>query len=202
MSLESLQAAITNFELFWSEHANDYRNQAAKIAETVALKFRGNQDPSAWQEKCAKIANGITATVNQHTLTISIPSIAVTERMVITRQILRRWVEAGERGQEGAKRITADDREILAKGEEGMKQLLARLGNAYYGGKMDDNYVRLRQAINQWAGETNGGTTSPVKSIPPQILNAIKHQWDEWFSAIIPPDLKQWMTKQAKQHLI
>lgn len=196
MLLHALQESITNFSLFWTEHEKEYLAQAAKIAETVARSLRGTREEKAWQETCAAIANGVTTTVKDAALIITLPSLTANASVTITRGVLRAWVEAGERNEEGAKRITADDRALLAKGDLGMKQLLSRLGNAYYSNSFD--YGDLRKAINQWASETSGGTTAPVKGIPPEVVHAIKAQWDEWFGIIVRSDLKEWIGKQVR----
>lgn len=201
MSLRKLESQITDFRQFWMDHQHEYRNVAAKIALKIAQVYPNQgDDPSQWRDKCQAFSRGIEVQVVDHQLILSMPLLtAGTSNVVITRDVLRRWVEAGERGEDGAKRITAADQELLNKGESGMKQLLFRLSNAFYSNNVD--YNSLRRHITKWARETNGGTSERVKEMPEDLLISIKAEWNLWFSVIVPKDLKFWMNQRVRRYL-
>ena len=194
---------ITDTMAFWTSHQEDYLAQARKIALVTARTLRPLEgDPQRWEERVMMIVRGITASVTPELFTLHLPSLGKKQQgmVVVTRALLREWVEAGQRGEQGAKRITPDDAALLAKGDAGMKKLLSRLGNACYSHSMD--YNRLRTAINEWAGnEASGGGegTAAVTSkggIPTAIITAIHQAWHMWFRSIIPMDHAQWLKKE------
>lgn len=99
------------------------------------------------------------------------------------------WIKAGERGDPGGKRITAQDREkIAAKGYDAVATVVMR---AYYSRKSVSSYPRLRKAIQVYLTGAGEAAADP-------LLDQIAAAWEAHFEPRLARDRSKAVERDCK----
>lgn len=108
------------------------------------------------------------------------------DSQVMTFDDIKDWIRAGQKGEPGAKRITAEDEKFMADaggGEAGINAVASIVMKAYYSSTPKPNYTRLRAAIQRYMLGNRATQSSP-------LLDAVAKAWREHFAVVIRRDLK------------
>ena len=180
---------------FFAARQPDYLATAASIARRVLMAAMPPEaNPADWKRKTEVVVARITADLmlsgGIH-LAISNPpdpdgalSAEKSERPTsqkITHAQVVEWIKAGERGDPGGKRITAEDRASIAKhGYDAKATIVMR---AYYSRQSVAAYSRLRKAIQRYFSGAGELADDP-------LLDAVAAAWEAHFETRLHRDRK------------
>jgi len=200
-ALEKKLSAPVEFHAAKSE---SYHRTATAIARRVLMGARPPEhNADSWSHKVDKTLDRISLDLmlgGGTTLSISSPpessgSLDPKESRPPTQQVNHKdiveWIRSGVAGEEGGKRITAEDRKILDDPKQGENALATIVMRAYYSRHNPPNYTRLRRVIQRYlTGE---------ESASEPLLDAVAAAWEVHFSVRFSRDLTHHFSRLARE---
>lgn len=187
---------------FYASMRGEYHQQAIRIAAAVLTQLRPpTAKPEEWKRKTDRVVARVGATLlfggNGIIFRIAEPGgssdggLAPNDQrpdsQVMSFDDIKDWIRAGQKGEPGAKRITAADEKAMAAaggGEAGINAVASIVMKAYYSSQPKSNYTRLRAAIQRYMLGNRNTESSP-------LLDAVAKAWREHFAVVIRRDLKE-----------
>lgn len=169
-----------------------HRTARAIAARVLADSKPPAHDAASWAHRVGKVLDRVTSDLmlgGGTMLSLTAPPVSEggladkAERptnQVVTHSDVVEWIRSGVAGEEGGKKITDEDRKLLA-GKNGERALATVVMRAYYSRNRPPNYVRLRRAIQRYL------TGEEAASDP--ILDAILDAWHLHFAVRFPRDM-------------
>jgi hypothetical protein len=205
-----LESALHQPASFYASMRGEYHRQATQIAEAILTQLRPPKTkPEDWKRKTDRVVarvttvllfggDGIIFRIAEPGGTADgglAPNDQRPDSQVMSFDDIKDWIRAGQRGEPGGKRITADDEAYMAKaggGEAGINAVAAIVMKAYYSTLPRSNYTRLRAAIQRYMLGNRDSQSSP-------LLDAIATAWREHFAVVIRRDLKDHAVQLCKE---
>lgn len=207
--VRKLESALHQPASFYASKRGEYHQQASRIAEAILIQLRpATTKPEEWKRKTDRVVARVTATLlfGGDGIIFRIaepggttdgglaPNEQRPESQVMSFEDIKDWIRAGQRGEPGAKRITAADEKVMAKaggGEAGINAVASIVMKAYYSSAPKSNYTRLRAAIQRYMLGARETQSSP-------LLDAVAKAWREHFAVVIRRDLKDHAVQLCK----
>lgn len=199
--VRKLESALHQPASFYASKRGEYHQQATRLAEVILTQLRPpTTRPEEWKRKTDRVVARVTTVLlfggDGIIFRIAEPGgpadggLAPNEQrpdsQVMSFEDIKDWIRAGQRGEPGGKRITADDEDYMAKaggGEAGINAVASVVMKAYYSSAPRSNYTRLRAAIQRYMLGNRDAQSSP-------LLDAVAKAWREHFAVVIRRDLK------------
>lgn len=194
---------LANPEPFYQRHGKAYHDTARLIAKRVLLDLiPQGEDKDRWRVKVERVVDRVTGELmvgggllltifadEEYSSTLA-PKGERSSQQSVTHADVVEWIRAGLDGREGGKRITARDRDIIAK--QGEKALATIVMRAYYSHQPKASYARLRRVIQRYlfgVSETTGNS----------LLDAVATAWVEHFTVRHRRDLNAYVGELCRQ---
>jgi len=202
--LDQLEERLSKPREFYFDRFLPYLAKARELAEKTAMDLRPqDRKKHEWDARCRHVADRVTANLvlGGGGLMLSVPAdptfgeleedkTARPFHQQVTHADVVRWIEAGQAGIPGGKRITpADEADIRKSGINAKATVVMR---AYYSRNPVAGYSRLRRAIQRYMHGSEGADKHVV-------LDAIATVWQEYFATVFPMDLEQHVAQVIRE---
>jgi hypothetical protein len=202
--LDQLEERLSKPRDFYYDRFLPYLAKARELAEKTAIDLRPqDRKKPEWDSRCRRVADRVTAhlMLGGAGLTLSLPADPQFGELEddkkyrpfhqqVTHADVVRWIEAGQAGIPGGKRITAEDAEFI--GKKGINAKATIVMRAYYSRNPIAAYSRLRQAVQRYMHGSEGADKHVV-------LDAIAAVWAEYFATRFPLDLEHHVAQVIRE---
>lgn len=202
--LDQLDRRLAHPRDFYHDQYLPYLAKARELAEKTAIALKPqDRVQHEWESRCRRVADRVTASLllGGAGLVLSLgadPLFGELEdekearpyHQRMTHADVVRWIEAGQAGIPGGKRITAEDEAFIRK--SGVNAKATVVMRAYYSREPVAAYSRLRRAIQRYMHGSQGADNSSV-------LDAIAKVWQEYFATRFPMDFEVHVAQVVKQ---
>jgi hypothetical protein len=200
--VDEFEDKLSNPTEFRDKQYVTYYTAAVKIAEQVLIAARpsSHRDRADWDRKARTTAGRVAAEfVLGGGIMISLgrqenisgelkdKDVRPFEQKMSHADVVR-WIEAGQQGRPGGKRITPEDEAFISK--HGINAKATVVMRAYYSSEPVAAYARLRRAIQRYFHGTEETDQSP-------LLDAVLAAWEAHFSVVYPRDLDSWVVSKV-----
>lgn len=202
--VRDIERRLTAPAEFYAAHAEKYQSAARQTALEILTALRPPEITEAdWSVKVRSTVDRITADPllfgDVMLISLSDPAsgrdgthpshVPAGNQSSISLDDIRKWIEAGLRGEDGGKRITEADRDLI--GEKGIDAVALNVKAAVFSNYPKSSYARLRNHIRDYLITREDRETDP-------LLDAVLAAWMQVFPPLFESDLARWVEKVCR----